>query len=218
MNPTEVSQAIRSLTHELIRHGLADRQNLPSIRRAGQETHISIAGSPDLSMSFNDVPYADIFDDVLKANAFNFQLIDGSLVQLLYCFNRRNLVSHRLFFLPDPGTEYFDVASEIFRDEPLFGDIFAVNSVRTPLRFDYSSSAVKLVDKDHPRSHLTIGMTPNCRIPTTSPLTPHRFMRFILRNFYFSAYSTLMLDEPANAEQFPDCISDNERAIFHCVG
>jgi hypothetical protein len=97
----------------------------------------------------------------------------------------------------------------------LFGDIFVINAVRTPIRFDFEISEEQFVEVDHPKSHLTLGQYKNCRIPVSGPLTPYRFMRFILRNFYNPAYAEVDMDDVAASTSFPDTITAKERRILH---
>lgn len=215
MTPTQTAQQIRDITLKLVMVSLVDHQNEPSVTRAGPLTHIGIAGSPDLSASLKDVPYEEVYKSLLAAGAYHLRMIDGALVQFLYCFQRRTLVSHHLAFFPSPSLRSYDEAAQIYEDDELFGDIFVINAVRTPMRFDFDASEERFVEVDHPKCHLTLGQYRKCRIPVTGPLTPFRFSRFILRNFYNPAYAAVNMDQVATETAFDETIGPAERLILH---
>lgn len=106
---------------------------------------------------------------------------------------------------------------EDYDTDQWYTDIIGDFSVKVPLRFDYSSSEAEHIDVDHPKSHLTLGQYKGCRIPVSSALTPNRFMRFVLRNFYNPAYFAVDLDTEANKCAFPNSITARESAIAHVV-
>jgi len=114
-----------------------------------------------------------------------------------------------------PALQSYDEAAQIYEDDELFGDIFVINAVRTPFRFDFSNSDEEFVDVDHPRCHMTLGQYKKCRIPVNGPLTPFRFARFVLRNFYNPAYAAVNLDAIALQTAFPETITAAERRIVH---
>jgi hypothetical protein len=215
MKAQEAAQQIRDVTRKLMIASLVDHQHEPTVTRVGGIDQIGIAGSPDLSVSLRDIPYSDVYRELLAAGAYHLRMIDGGLIQLLYTFRGREVQSHRLAFFPSPAMESYDEAAQLYEDEELFADIFVINAVRSPLRFDFSNSEAEFEDLEHPKSHFTIGQYKNCRIPVTGPVTPNRFMRFVLRNFYHCAYGQVNIDEVATFTSFPDTITANERAILH---
>ena len=218
MTPQATTQQIRDIINSLIVASLVNHQMYPACRKIGKLTSVIIDGSPDLSTSMKSLPYEDIYNALRSAGAYHMQMIDGALVQLLYTFENNNLLSHRLAYFPSPLLESYDEAAEFYDHEPLFGDIFSKISIRSPIRFDYSSSDKEYIDIDHPRSHMTIGKHKSCRVPVSGPLTPFRFMRFLLRNFYGPAYSSVNFDTKATQSRFADTISSNEKKILHIVG
>lgn len=141
-------------------------------------------------------------------------MVDGALIQMLYCFTKRKLSSHRLAYFPSPALLQYDEAVDIYEQDELFGDMFAPSLVKSPLRFDFDSSDDKYVDIEHPKSHLSLGQYKNCRIPVWGAVTPLRFMRFILRNFYYNAYVGVNMDAAAAAVTFPQTISKSEKNIL----
>lgn len=218
MTPASTTQQIVDLISKLVRASLVDHQNYPTSREFGGVFEIGISGSPDLSASMKDVPYDGIYEELLASGAYHLRMIDGALVQLLYRFSGRRVISHRLCFFPAPALPTYDEAAELYEEEELFADIFSSSSVRTPIRIDYDCSTHIFVDVDHPFTHLTIGQYKGCRIPLNGPMTPLRFMRFILRNFYNSVYSLVDFDDDASRSSFHETITPRERNILHITG
>jgi len=162
--------------------------------------------------------YGDIYLNLLASEAYHLRMIDGSLIQMLYVFRRRDLLSHRLAFFPAPSLEMYESLVDSYERDEVYSEIVGDFSLAVPIRFDYCADDEEHIDVDHPRSHLTLGQYQGCRIPVQSPLTPLRFMRFILRNFYNPAYGRLNLDAKANGSRFLDSITPAEQAILHLVG
>lgn len=209
---------ILNVTTKMIAARLSDEQRYPSLRNTGKyECEISIEGSPDLSASLRDIPYDQAYARLLEAQAFNLKLVDGALVQMCYSFRKNVVVSHRLAFFPAPHLESYDDAPDLYEADEIFADIIAKYIVRFPIRFDFSSSDSEYVDILHPRSHVTLGQYKNCRIPVTGPLSPGKFMRFIVRNFYFAALKDGDVTFLPDSFIQPETISDLERRISHVV-
>lgn len=217
MSPNATIQEIKDLIGLLVKEGLADHQQMPSISRVGRASYIGIPGSPDLSVSLKNEPYTLVYDELRKAGAYHIRMIDGALIQMLYSFEGRALTAHRLAMFPSPALEMYDSIPEDYDTEAWYTDIIGEFSVKVPLRFDFSASDTEHVDVEHPKSHLTIGQYKGCRIPVSSPLTPKRFMRFVLRNFYNPAYFAVDIDAEANASAFPESITTREKAIGHVM-
>jgi hypothetical protein len=74
------------------------------------------------------------------------------------------------------------------------------------------------VDVNHPKSHLTLGQYPNRRIPVNAPISPARFMKFVLRNFYHTAFHAAQLDQIDSNYQFAETLTAKERAITYVSG
>lgn len=214
MTPQQTMQNIRDVMTKAIRAGLSDQQNYPGIRNVGQQAQeIYIDGSPDLSISLRDVPYNDVYAALDEARAYNLRLIDGSLVQMVYSFRRNKIHSHRLALFPSPHLDAYEDASESYERDEIFAEITGGYLVRFPIRFDFSALDEEHIEIDHPKSHVTLGQYKKCRIPVNAPLSPSKFMRFVIRSFYFPALSNVELSDPKNDPSFPDTITDRERAI-----
>lgn len=198
----------------LVKEGLADHQRFPAVRTAGSQVQITIPDAPDLAVSLKNKPYTEIYEELRKAEAYHVRMLDGALVQFLFTFENNLLTSHRLAFFPSPMLEMYDSIPEHYDLDETFADIVGDFSVKFPVRFDYSSSDDDHIDVDHPKSHLTLGQYKGCRIPVNSPLTPFRFMRFILRNFYNPSYYAVDLDAKARLTRFDDVITPGEKGIL----
>jgi len=144
-------------------------------------------------------------------------MLDGAIVQLLYDFVGDELVGHRLSYFPSPSLEPYQNEPELYEDDEIYADILKKNVVPFPLRFDYSSEDAKHIDVQHPKSHLTLGQYQNCRIPVFAPITPIVFIKFLLRNFYNTAYSAHEGKIRIPTTFFPACITQNEQGIPHLV-
>lgn len=217
MNHGQTCHQINEIISLLVKEGLSDHQRFPAVRTAGSQTQITIPDAPNLSVSMKNKPYTEIYEELRKSESYNIRMLDGALVQFLFTFEGGNLTSHRLAFFPSPMLEMYDAVPEHYDFDENFADIVGEFSLKFPVRFDYSSSDEEHIEVDHPKSHVTFGQYKGCRIPVSSPLTPYRFMRFILRNFYNPAYFAVDLDHLARETQFPATITPNEQSIMHVV-
>lgn len=218
MTINETYQEIASITQEIIDKGLSIEEKWPD--RNGSK--ISWQDQKDLSIALKNIPYPDKYDILKKDRNFNFKMIDGALIQMMYEFNNtgRELCSHRLAFFPSPNTERYDNAPNAYEEQYFgdseFHDMIERNIVAFPIRFDYNNRDDMFVDVEHPYSHATFGEYEYCRIPVKSPLTPSTFAHFILRNFYNNAYRKKGVFCNISAHRFPHtCITNNEKAVLH---
>jgi hypothetical protein len=218
MNAEQVRAQLESITTFLVECSMCDEQNFPSVRTSGRHVHISLPNNPNLSVSLkSNIDYREIYRQLGESRAFNFRMLDGALVQLLYDFEGDELQSHRLSYFPSPTLEPFQNEPELYEDDEIYADILKKNVVPFPIRFDYSSDSARHVDVHHPMSHLTLGQYQNCRIPVCSPVTPIVFVRFLLRNFYNTALLKYESKIDLPVTFFPNTITNNERSIPHLV-
>lgn len=153
-----------------------------------------------------------------KNNQYHIKLPDGGLLIFQYSFNadaEALLAKHRLAFFPCPKLPTIEEAPELYKNDEIYGDIVLRKIVRFPVRFDYDPINYK--PRHHPHSHLTFGHFENCRIPVDRPVSPHSFLLFILRNFYFLLYKKKMniLEKKVPRGNFDQCITDLERNISY---
>ena len=192
MTINETFQEISSITQKIIENGLSVQEKWPN--RMGSK--IAWQDQADLSIALKNIPYNEKYQVLDSDRNFNFKMLDGALIQLLYEFNNtgRDLISHRLAFFPSPTLERYDQTPEAY-EELYFGssefhDMFEKNIVAFPIRFDYNVKLELFKAIEHPYSHATFGEFEFCRIPVCSPLTPSMFINFIIRNFYNYAIRT----------------------------
>lgn len=136
------------------------------------------------------LPRVDDYLRLIREREYSFLMRDGAAIQILYQYDRSNLVRHRLQYWPCP----FD-AEDMLEEfaEPIIDmlEILFLENVRSEtvlrglLRFDYAPDDAGML---HPASHLTMA-GPECRIPVHAPLSFDTFMRFVLENFYRDAWS-----------------------------
>ena len=187
ITPKQIVSEISTLTTDLIKYSITNDQIFPSLRTDKNLTSIDF-GKNDISFILKNKPYEDIFDQIAESRAYNFKLLDGSLIQLMYQFIDEKIHCHRLAFFPNPHFDEYQNNPEMYDNDDLFADIIMKNIVPVPIRFDFDSREGVFEDVKHPQSHLTLGQYKNCRIPVSSPLTPSQFTYFILRNFYNTLY------------------------------
>lgn len=82
LTPKGIYTQITRLTTDLIESSLCDAQNFPSITDLPENTtEIGITHS-DNSIFLKSIPYAEMYQEVLKRNAYNIKMIDGALLTL----------------------------------------------------------------------------------------------------------------------------------------
>ncbi len=218
MNWQQVRAQIERITTLLVEFSLCDEQNFPSVKHFSGQTLITIPNDSNLSIGLKSgLDYIEIYRQLDESRAFNFRMLDGAMVQLLYNFQEGVLISHRLSYFPSPTLEAYQNEPELYDEDEIYADILSKNIVPFPIRFDYSSDDEKHVDIHHPKSHLTLGQYQNCRIPVFAPITPIVFVKFILRNFYNTAYCSYELRMELPTTFFESSITSNEQSIPHLV-
>ena len=168
-----------------------------------------------MSVALRNLPYDEIYNELIQKRAYNLKLLDGGLIQMMYAFGNRTLTKHRLAFFSSPHIDEFQNNPEIYLEDEIYADVVARNIVAFPIRFDYDAGDDTHQELVHPKSHLTLGQYQNCRIPVTAPLTPEHFMDFILRNFYHTAFTQFADKSPNFSSSFADSILQSERGVIH---
>jgi len=207
---------LRSITINLVKHSISVAQNYPKI--VGKD--IVWNGFKDISFVLKKNTYEEIYSECLREKAFNFLLLDGAIVQMMYKFEGNNLHSHRLTFYSNPNIERYQDIPENYEEKyygnELFTEMIEERIIPFPLRFDFDRSEEKYIEFDHPFSHSSLGNYNNCRIPVCSPISPNRFMQFILRSFYFDKYKECFSNDTFNCEiRFPRTITESETELLH---
>lgn len=214
--PAQVHKQIMALTADLIELSLCDHQNFPTlVNSVGNVTEISFSGAANLSIVLKNVAYRDIYEELRRTQAYNFRMIDGALVQIMYRFIGDKIVSHRLAFFPSPDLHEYQNNPDVYELDELYAEVIMKNVVTLPIRFDFDSSNEIFVELHHPKSHLTLGQYLNCRIPVSGPITPWSFMDFILRNFYNTAHRRFCSKMSKFNDKFDNTITEIECGVMH---
>lgn len=217
-NPNQICLQINDLVGHLVEIGLSDDQCFAFQRpTADNLVEITFENSGIVSFAMKDISYDEIYQRFVEGRAYNLKMLDGALIQMMYIFEGAGLHSHRLAFFPAPHLEEFQNNPEIYLEDEIYADVTAKNIVPFPVRFDYDCRESVHQELVHPKSHLTLGQYENCRIPVSSPLTPWRFLDFLLRNFYNTAFQRYSDGLPAITESFAASISPREKSVVHVV-
>ncbi|MFT0802771.1 DUF2290 domain-containing protein [Bacillus swezeyi] len=215
MNPNQVVREVEGLTSEVISLGVSIDQNFPSIKQNRNGCFIVGWGNYDnISIAMKNISYKDIYQELEKKRLFNFKLIDGALIQIMYTFDKEGLLSHRLAFFPSYSLESYQNDPDIYEKEDLYADILAKNLVPVPIRFDYNRDEDDGSKFHHAKSHLTLGQYKNCRIPVLGPLSASAFVDFILRNFYSTLHQEFTIKD-SQIIKYGRTITDTEEKLLH---
>ena len=171
----------------------------------------------NIAFSHKDEPYNILYEKCRLNRDYNFMLLDGALIQMKYEFYRNSLIAHILSFYPHPELEKFQDYPEeyenLYYSNELFSDIIERKTIIFPLRFDFSQEHTELI---HPKIHVTLGNYKDCRIPVSKPLSPNKFILFILRNFYFFKFQQTNTDNLIKCNiKFNEEITNKEKKLLY---
>ncbi len=216
MTAHQIESQINRLIKFLVARGLVDDQRFAVQRRiSGNLVQVTFGAADRVSVAMRDRSYDQIYWSLVQERAYNVKMLDGALLQMMYVFGRGTLQQHRLAFFSAPHLEEFQNNPDIYLSDEIYADVVARNIVPFPLRFDYDAREDQYRELLHPKSHLSLGQYENCRIPVTAPLTPYRFLDFVLRNFYHTASASHMESLPKQDGSFPESILPSERGVVH---
>lgn len=213
MNRILIKQ-IKTITAELIKNSLVNIYNVGIYNNSTKELSWSSSEVFDISVVLKDSDYAEVYKICFEKGAYNFLLIDGSLIQLMYRLDRRsqNIIAHRLAYFPNPNVELYsnneNFDQDYYNSVDMFSEFIDKSSFPVPIRFDYDIDEEYYVEGTHTYSHLTLGNYKNCRIPVNIPLTPYKFIDFILKNFYSDKY--INFHDKCN-NRFDNLLSEKEQ-------
>jgi len=168
-------------TIELIRCGMAEEFNFPVIR----QQDVVWNKYSDISVYLKNLDYERIYDEINREKNYNFKMPDGGIFQLMYRFEKDNLLqTHRLAYYPSPSYELYQNNSELYDEDEIYGDILNKSVLPVIIRVDYNRKETP-GDIHHPFAHITLGDYKNCRIPVNKPVSPMKFVNFIMDHFYY---------------------------------
>lgn len=216
LTPRDVRNHIEALTADFISLSLCNDQNYPQLTKtSGNHEEVTFCGDQNLSIVLKNMPYKDLYSELERTRAYNIKMLDGALIQIMYLFENGNIKKHRLAFYPSPDLEEYQNNPEVYEEDEIYADILMKNIVSFPVRFDFDSSDEIFKEHYHSKSHLTLGQYKNCRIPVSAPLSPTKFIDFILKSFYNTAHRKFSENIKMHEGSFPACISNNEKARTH---
>ena len=216
--PSQVTDQINRLVGYLVEVGLADDQNFAFQRNgSGDLVETTFRRANQISIALRDRPYDEIYRHLIKERAYNVKLLDGAILQMMYEFSSATLRRHRLAFFPCPYLEEFQNNPDIYLKDEIYAEVVARSIVSFPIRVEYDARDGFHHELVHPKSHMTLGQYKNCRIPVSAPMTPIRFVDFILRNFYHTAFHLYADKLPKLSGAFPESIARSERGVTHVV-
>ncbi|MGE6601499.1 DUF2290 domain-containing protein [Lysinibacillus fusiformis] len=211
----QIKDEIDDIITQLISCGLCIKQNFTSIKDVGKNKVVSWGETKDLSIVMKNIDYEDIYNTLEKDNNYTLKLIDGSLVQMMYKFNRNHeIVSHRLGFFPCITLQPLEDDHELYSRFDLYADIMKNNTLPTIFRFDFDEDSKLHIELDHAKSHVTFGQFESCRIPSSGPMSPKKFIDFVVRNFYHTAMKDFDLNFNCK-NNFERTITENETNVIH---
>ncbi len=206
---------IKHITEIFIQNGICVAQNYPKEK----DGEISWIGFKNISFILKSQSYDSIYREILRNKDFNILMIDGGIIQMLYKFSKSKILEeHILSFYPHPSfVKYQDMPDQyesFLYGEELFGNIQEGKIITFPIRFDYSQVHNDVI---HPKAHLTLGNYSSCRIPVSKPISPYRFIKFIIMNFYSNKGDKFwnIIDEFKKDINFQETITENEKQILH---
>lgn len=214
---------IRDLLNEInkilsffIENNIAIDQNFPKIITGSNEvSRLTFEKSTDSSSVMRNLPYDKIYNQIIENRDFSIRLLDNSVVQMEYIFERKKIAKHRLSFYPCPYLQNYQENPDIFEVESVYSEMYEGYVVPSPIRFDYDPSAFE--EDIHPSSHVTFGQYRNCRVPVYAPISPYLFLEFLVRAFYNDYHSLFKEKIPKSIVKFPKSIKKKEmEKIFIC--
>jgi len=212
----EINRQLKDITISLIEKSFSIHQNWPVFK---SDTRIIVwQNFKNIAFSLKDEAYHIIYSEIIKQEDYNFLLLDGAIIQMLYQFDHRdNIIGHVLAFYPHPSfIKYQDFPNEyedLFYGDELFADMQEGKIITFPLRFDFSEIHNEII---HPKVHLTLGNFQDCRIPVSKPLSPKRFISFILRNFYLQKFIDADIEKFLEDDlSFEETITLEEKKLLH---
>lgn len=219
MTPEEARSGINAIVRYLVEAGLAADQQFAFRRtRRGGVEEVTFDNAEVVGLALRGMPYEHVYSRFRRSRVYNVRMLDGALVQMMYAFDGDAVRSHRLAFVPSIRLERFQRAPEVYMEDEQFGhEVGRLLAVAFPVRFDYHAAAERHQTVVHPKSHLTLGEFPECRIPVSAAVSPRWFMDFVLRNFYDGPGYRYADELPRHDRGFDRCIDPLERQVMHLV-
>lgn len=213
--PEGIAARIRGILHYVSEAGVSRDQQQTVCRWRRPYTTVSFPGAEHISAALKNHDYRQIYRHLVECRAYTAVMLDHAVVQIMYRFRGSELIGHRLAFFAAPDLGEFQNAPEWYRRDDRFADVIGTATAPALIRFDYDADERRHRSVVHPKSHLTLGRYEGCRIPVSAPLSPYRFMDFVLRNFYDTPAKSYSSALPRSRSSFGDTIDASERLVMH---
>lgn len=186
----------------LLSHGLIWDTKFPVVKPLGGG-RVRLASPPSNGDITPHLASGSLRERVLldEAGAFTLKLVDGTLIQLMWEFDRDRLIKHRYAFLPSPISPPSDPSQDVLglaeRMGSLLEDVADELLLGGAFRIDFDSEAAT---DAHPATHLTLfgaGLEEG-RTPIKGPWCLTRFVQFV---FCSVAPPTIVKDEKRQINQ-----------------
>jgi hypothetical protein len=189
MNCRSVCEKLSNICYTFLEESLALDMNEHKVKRLAPDAECVIWSSTvsrGLADVRNQYGLVEAYLDALRHRDFSLLLNDGAVVQISYRYKSRQMIAHRLSYMPCPFDLNTDL--EIIMEYGLLDYIEAFKlkniledvRLRSTIRFDYDeASATEL----HPASHMTMNKE-TCRIPMCAPVSLKEFLVFLNHHFY----------------------------------
>lgn len=197
-----VKSEISCLISQLIQSKLCIGQQFPSVKNIGGKFCVGVLNNRS-KFFFKDHTSEVIYEDIISSQSFSLILIDGAIIQFLYTFDKEQVFSHRLLYLPKPMSLAIqeDRDLQLLKNKPL-------------IRIDFTDEGNE--EFNHSITHMHLDNYEDCRIPVSAPVGPRAFMYFILRNFYRSESENFFNNHKRDlGTSFSATITDNESEEMH---
>lgn len=214
MKATEktIRQSLELIKSRLAVTGLLRDWNESTVERLERgKTRITwVSSSTRPELMANAVSNISEYLMFLEGRHYQYQLIDGSLIQLSYDINSKNkIVQSRLVWYPCPvefeieELEYATI-SELIATTPT-----PKLCCRAPLRFDFAPHQAA---ENHSSTHLHIG-SEDFRLPVQRALEPSRFIRLIVRTAYPQYWLDHAVFREAEDWSAEDLLNEDDKTI-----
>ena len=124
ITPEMIYEDVNRITSDLIKLSLCNKQSFPCI--SAQDNNIrevSISGNKSLSVVLKNLPYRDVYNELIRSKIYNIKMLDGALLQFMYRFKDDALIAHRLAFFPSPDLEEFQNSPEIYEMDEMYAEV-----------------------------------------------------------------------------------------------
>ena len=97
LNAKKIYSQIQTLTEEMIKTSLCDKQNFPFIKDCSkeiQEVTVNTYSNHMGDIVFRSIPYKEMYSRLDKERMYNLKMLDGALIQMQYLFRKDKIESH----------------------------------------------------------------------------------------------------------------------------